>query len=109
MFLMLHKQHDFIIITICIYIGGDQLTVARTRSCQRIRSNSTRGRDRLEGFVPCIEDWHAKVSFLGVSILFYYLSSKVCLYMPSYFRLFGSVFTSVHREWTVEPFFNYRS
>ena len=42
------------------------MTVARTRGCKRIRSNAERGKERLEGFVPVIEDWHVKVSLLGV-------------------------------------------
>ena len=46
--------------------GGDQLTAARTRSSQRIRCNSVRGKDRLEGVVAVVEDWHAKVCLLGV-------------------------------------------
>lgn len=39
-------------------IGGDQMTASRTRSSQRIRSNSLRGKDRLEGMVPVVKDWH---------------------------------------------------
>ena len=31
-----------------LHVGGDQLTAARCGGCQRIRSNSTRGNDRLE-------------------------------------------------------------
>ena len=34
------------------------MTVAHTRGCKRIHSNA--------GFVPVIEDWHAKVTLLGV-------------------------------------------
>ena len=48
-------------------MGGDQLTVARARGSQRIRSNSLRPRDRLEGIVPVCEDWHAKGCLLTVS------------------------------------------
>ena len=52
-------------------LGGDQLTAARTRSSKRIRSNSMRGRDKLEGLEPICEDWHAKMCILGVcAILF---------------------------------------
>ena len=46
--------------------GGHQLTAARTRSSQRIRCNSVRGKDRLEEVVAVVEDWHAKVCLLGV-------------------------------------------
>ena len=42
------------------------MTVDLPRSSQRIRSNSTRAKDKLEGFVPFVEDRYAKVSFLGV-------------------------------------------
>ena len=47
-------------------LGGDQLIVARIRGAQRIRRNSYNGRDRVEGLVPVVEDWHAKVCFLKV-------------------------------------------
>ena len=50
-----------------LLFGGDQLTCARIRSAQRIRENSSSGQGRLEGLLPCIEDWHAKVVFLQVS------------------------------------------
>lgn len=45
------------------------MTAARARSSQRIRSNSDRATERLEGFQPVVEDWHAKVCFLGVSMI----------------------------------------
>ena len=48
-------------------IGGDQLTVARARGAQRIRSNSTKSEDRLDGLLPVTEDWHAKMCLLQVS------------------------------------------
>jgi len=51
-----HFQH--------ILFGGDQLTVARARGAQGILSNSHTGSDRLEGLVPVVEDWHAKVTFM---------------------------------------------
>lgn len=50
-----------------ILFGGDQMTVARARGSQRIRKNSERAKDRLEGLTPVCEDWHAKLCFLGVS------------------------------------------
>ena len=52
-----------------IFFGGDQLTCARARSCQRVRANSECASDALLGLVPCCEDWHAKMTFLSVSIL----------------------------------------
>ncbi len=46
--------------------GGDMLTTARARGSKKIRSNSERGKDRLEGLLPVTEDWHAKVCLLSV-------------------------------------------
>ena len=47
-------------------VGGDQLTVARACGAQRIRSNSTKSEDRLDGLLPVAEDWHAKMCLLQV-------------------------------------------
>ena len=52
-----------------ILLGGDQLTCARVRGSQRIRENSTNGSARLEGVVPVIEDWHARVCYLQVQFV----------------------------------------
>lgn len=51
--------------------GGDQLTASRIRSGKRIKRNSVRGKERLEGFVPASEDWHAKMCLLGVRLLIF--------------------------------------
>ena len=37
-----------------ILFGGDQLTVERARGSKRVRSNSIRGRDHLEGLLPVV-------------------------------------------------------
>ena len=42
------------------------MTAAQASGSQRIRRNSERGRDRLEGVKPVCEDWHAKLCLLGV-------------------------------------------
>lgn len=47
-------------------VGGDQLTVARARGAQRIRGNSTKSEDRLDGLLPVAEDWHTKMCLLQV-------------------------------------------
>ena len=52
-----------------IVFGGDQMIAVCARGAQRIRSNSDRAKDGLEGVVPVAEDWHAKVCILGVSTL----------------------------------------
>lgn len=49
-----------------VLFGGDLLTAKRARGSQYTRSNSLRGKERLEGLKPVIEDWHAKVCLLGV-------------------------------------------
>ena len=50
-------------------IGGDQLTVARARGAQKIRSNSFKSEDRLDGVLPVAEDWHGKMCLLQVIII----------------------------------------
>ena len=57
------KLHNFSYIP----LGGDQLTIARIRGSQSILSNSDNGEERLEGFVPVIEDWHTKMCFMEVT------------------------------------------
>ena len=52
-----------------ILFGGDQLTVARVHGSQRIRKNSERGKEHLEGLTPVCEDWHTKLCLLGVKIV----------------------------------------
>ena len=50
------------------FLGGDQLTVARVRGCQRVRNNSESGKACLEGLLPVTEDWHPKMCYLKVSM-----------------------------------------
>ena len=54
----------------CILFGGDQLTAARIRGSQRIRQNFVDKKGQLQGLVPCIEDWHAKVCLLEVIVAY---------------------------------------
>ena len=51
-----------------ILIGGDQLTVARTRGAIKAKVNSQTPSKRLSGIIPVVEDWHAKANFFGVSV-----------------------------------------
>ena len=62
-------------------LGGDQLTAARTRSSKRIRSNSMRGRDKLEGLEPICEDWHAKMCILGVCAILFLSAHRCTLFI----------------------------
>ena len=45
------------------------MTAARIRGCKGIMSNGQCGVDRLDGFLPVVEDWHAKMCLLEVTIL----------------------------------------
>ena len=47
-------------------MGSDQLTVARARGVQLIRSNSGNNTDCLAGVLPVCEDWHAKLCLMQV-------------------------------------------
>ena len=49
-----------------ILTGGDQYSVARYRSAQSVRTNHDLEVERLEGFVPVIEDWHARLTLVKV-------------------------------------------
>lgn len=53
-----------------ILLGGDQLTVARARGSAAVRvdhmTHVCSRRDRLEGLLPVVEDWHAKQCLLKV-------------------------------------------
>lgn len=50
--------------------GGDILTAAREKGSKNIVSNSQRGKDRLEGFIPVVEDWHAELCLIVVGTVF---------------------------------------
>ena len=76
-----------------LLFGGDQLTAKRARGSQHVRNNSLRGKDRLEGLKPVVEDWHAKVCLLGVSctlhtLLSLYLSLSIYPPTPSFLAFY---------------------
>ena len=49
-----------------IYLGGDQLTVARARAAKTARASEITPTQRLEGLVPTLEDWHTRLCLLTV-------------------------------------------
>lgn len=49
-----------------ILFFGDQLTVARARGASTLREPQKMCLNRLEGFVPTIADWHARMCLLQV-------------------------------------------
>ena len=56
-----------------ILLGGDQLTVARARGSAAARVDHDTSKDRLDGLIPVIEDWHAKQCLLKVNLLVTYI------------------------------------
>lgn len=56
-----------------ILTGGDQFSVARYRAAQSVRTNDDSTIGRLKGFVPAIEDWHARLTLVKVKYIFYYV------------------------------------
>ena len=49
-----------------ILFGGDQLTVVRIRGTQSLCDTHDKAIHRLEGVLPVIEDWHARMTLLKV-------------------------------------------
>ena len=49
-----------------VLLGGDQLTAARIRGTQALRSTHDKAVDRLEGLIPVSEDWHARMNLMKV-------------------------------------------
>ena len=92
-------------------VGGDQMTAARTRGCQRIRSNAERGKERLQGFNAFVEDWHAKGVLLGVgrTHVHAYICAQCTLHWHVHFRWYGSVFMMHLLEWMAGHYINYET
>lgn len=49
-----------------VLLFGDQLTVARARGAALLRDDDKTPLNRLEGFVPAIVDWHARMCLMQV-------------------------------------------
>jgi len=50
-----------------LLLFGDQLTVERARGAMVLRSLHEHAINRLEGFVPVIADWHARMTLVKVN------------------------------------------
>ena len=50
-----------------ILVGGDQLTASRIWGTQAQRSLQDKAVDRLEGVIPFVKDWHARMVLMKVS------------------------------------------
>ena len=48
-------------------VGGDQLTASRIRGTQAQRRLQDKAVDRLEGVIPVVEDWQARMALMKVS------------------------------------------
>ena len=64
-----------------ILLFGDQLTAARARGAIALRDDDTSALHRLEGFVPAVVDWHARMRFwlLQVNKMLFLLKSYMCV------------------------------
>ena len=49
-----------------VLLFGDQLTVACARGAIGLRDDDTDALHHLEGFVPAVSDWHARMCLLQV-------------------------------------------
>lgn len=52
-----------------VFLGGDQLTIARIRGAQAMRASHDGPVDRLEGVIPVIEDWHSRMTLMRAIVL----------------------------------------
>lgn len=66
-----------------ILFFGDQLTAAWAHGAAILHEPQKQKLDRLEGFIPTIADWHARMCFLQVCIRTYYnmLLVSTCLFL----------------------------
>ena len=55
---------------------GDQVTVARIRGALVLRSTHFTAADSLQGFVPVVADWHARLCLVTVCNLFIRANSR---------------------------------
>ena len=58
-----------------VLFGGDQLTVARMHGTQALRDTQDT-QDQLEGVIPVVEDWHARMTFLKVDTALIYFTAN---------------------------------
>lgn len=57
-----------------LFFGGDQLTEERARNARQGRADGDSNFERLEGFIPKVEDWHAGRVLYQVSDIYYYFN-----------------------------------
>ena len=67
-----------------ILFGGDQLTAARARGAKKAKINSYYPVTQLDGLIPCAEDWHTKMNFLGVCHMY---ATIICIIINYYYYI----------------------
>lgn len=60
----------------CLHPVGDRLTDERVQSAQTAMSNADSPKDKLEGFISKIEDFHRLMNFLEVKIFSLFIQFK---------------------------------
>ena len=56
-------------ISVIFLFGGDQLTACKSRAAQTARCNDDNPVERLEGLIPVVEDWHARLTLTRVGCI----------------------------------------
>ena len=74
-----------------LLMGGDQLTVARVRGTIALRTTHDTPVERLGGVTPVVEDWHARLTLMKVSVA------------PSGNLNVGLLHHACAYAWTVQP------
>jgi len=52
-----------------ILLRGNQLTVVRVHATQALLATEDKAIDRLEGILPIVADWHARMTPMLVSVV----------------------------------------
>ncbi|VDI19247.1 Hypothetical predicted protein [Mytilus galloprovincialis] len=71
-----------------VFFGGDRLTDERIQSAQQAMSNGDTPKEKLQGFISKIEDWHRMMIFLEAICKLTYAQSTMDRGTACYFRNF---------------------
>ncbi|XP_071121775.1 uncharacterized protein [Mytilus edulis] len=71
-----------------VFFGGDRLTDERIQSAQQAMSNGDTPKEKLQGFISKIEDWHRMMNFLEAICKLTYAQSTMDRGTACYFRNF---------------------
>jgi len=74
-----------------ILLGGDQLTVCRTRGARLARSHDDEPTQHFDGFIPVAEDWHTRMTMMRVSVY-------RCCVIVIYINYIGYLETTVFQQ-----------